>query len=409
VLGPIAPWRRAAGAIGAVAVVFSFLAATAWVGCSIYDPSLLLPGIDAAADAPADSVAVEATTQARTHDAAPNPCPQAYPPALPAADDPSDAGDQSFVVALHTLDFGLSLEAGATATLGYDLDGVFTCCADGGESCKGAVPGAMHCDDPGGRDDSAGRLLRSLASLNSQFNDTAVSQRLQQGVYSVLLQVLHYNGQRDDTQVTAALYAADGLAAAGDAAPGLAKWDGTDVWTIDSAFVLTPDAPPIIPTHFDGNAYVAGGTLVVHVDFPVSLGSAGSGDLTLSLTSGVITADVLPAKPGTYRLANGQIAGRWNNRQLLSAIQSLALPANLGTGNICYGTAEYAFVKQEVCLYADIMTDPASDNTGAMCDAISIGFGFTADPAIMGKVVPSATNPDSCDGGASIPDDCTTP
>jgi hypothetical protein len=422
-------WKRAASAasaVGALVVAGCLLVAAIWPGCSIYNPSLLLPApseeagpdvapVDAAVtDAgvtDAGDVGVDAAVDLDVDvdvDAAD--CSKAHPPAPPSADDPSDAGDQTFIVALHTLDFGLSPEAGALSSLGYDLDGVATCCGGAGESCRAAVVAApAHCDDPGGRDDSAGHLLRSLASLSSQFNDMAVSQRLQQGAYSVLLQVLHYNGQPNDTQVTAALYAADGIEAPADGASPVARWDGTDVWTIDDAFVVTADASPLVPTHFDGNAYVAGGTIVVHVDFPISVGSASSGDLTLMLTSGLITGEILPAGGGTYRLTNGQIAGRWNNSALLSAIQSLSLPPQLGSGNICHGTPEYVFVKQEVCQYSDIMTNPLNDNTGATCDALSIGLGFTADPAQMGDVVPSVTNPDFCDGGALIPDDCTIP
>jgi hypothetical protein len=419
-------WQRAASALGGLAVAAGLFAAAIWLGCSIYDPSLLLPapGKEAGPDVVVfDAAEPEANAgdagdagDARDErdagaagDAGNAACPKVHPPPPPPADDPSDAGDQSFVVALHTLDFGLSLEAGAPSTLGYDLDGISTCCADAGESCKGAVAAApLHCDDPAGRDDSAAHLLRSLASLNSQFNDMSVSQRLQQGSYSVLLQVLHYNGQPNDTQVTAALYAADGVEGPADAGPPVAKWDGTDVWTIDSAFVVTPDASPPVPTHFDGNAYVAGGTLVVHVDFPISVGSADTGDLTLTLTSGLITGTVMPAGAGTYHVTLGQIAGRWNNSQLLSAIQSLSIPPQIGSGHICRGTPEYAFVKQEVCQYSDIVTNPSNDNTGATCDALSIGFGFTADPAEIGDVVPSVTNPDFCDAGLP-PDDCTQP
>jgi hypothetical protein len=57
------------------------------------------------------------------------------------------------------------------------------------------------------------------------------------------------------------------------------------------------------------------------------------------------------------------------------------------------------------------MTDPTKDKTGATCDALSVGFAFTADPALMGEVVALTTKPSVCDGGDddAAPDNCATP
>jgi hypothetical protein len=374
--------------------------AVTWYGCSVYDSSLLLPAADSGA--PQDAFVVEAGPDAHDagdagKEAAANPCPDFVPPAQPAADDPSAAPDQTFVVAVHTIDLGF--DAGASSLLGYDLDNVYTCCDGGPESCKAAVSGApAHCDDPSGRDNAGGQLLGSLALVDStQFNTSTISQRLDDGTYSILLQIQHYNGQANDTQVTAALFGSVGVE--GDAGT---LWNGTDVWTIDDSFVVTPDASPLIPVDFDTSAYVSGGTLVMHVTFPISLGTSVTSSFTISLTAGVITGQVVPAGNGTYALAAGNIAGRWNVSQLLASLQTV----QIGSQPLCPGSSTYGFVKGEICKYADIMTDFTQDLKGGTCDALSLGIGFTADPAQMGDVVPSTPKASLCPGDAA-PDDCT--
>ena len=378
------------------------LGAVAWYGCSVYDTSLLLAGDSgASSDAPVPDSALDArgASDAGPETAAP-PCPEVSPPEKPTQDDPSDAGDQTFVAALHTLDFGLADAGSPTTSLGYDLDHVYTCCEGGAESCKAAVTGATHCDDPMGRDNSAVHMLSTLASVDSQFNSTTISNRISNGFYSILLQVLHYNGQANDSLVTVALYGSNGVA--GDAGT---LWNGSDSWTIDDSFVVFPDAATPVPTHLDGNAYVSNGTLVMHVNFPIALGGSSSSTFTIALTAGIITAQIVPLANGTYSLASGTIAGRWNVSDLLQSLQTVQYNAQ----PVCPGGGTYAFVKGEICQYADIMTDPTADQTGATCDALSVGFGFTADPALLGAVVAASVHPDYCSGIDAGPDDCTKP
>jgi hypothetical protein len=384
-------FRGAAALFGGLAVAIASIA----VACSVYDSSLLVPapvdgggGGQDAADAGQDVRQVEAAS----------PCPEVFPPPPPVMDDPSDAGDQSFIVALHTIDVGFG-DAG-TSKLGYDLDKVWTGCKGGGpdgsvgpESCRPAVVGATHPDDNEGRDDYAVKLLLALAAFDpAQFNATTVSQRLEVGTYSVLLQVLHYNGTANDTSVSVGLYASSGVE--GDAG---AKWNGTDSWAIDDAFVVN-DAGPILPNHFDANAYVSGGTLVMQVNFPLSLGASSTGSFTISLAAGLITGQVAPMGNGTYSLVNGQITGRWNVSDMLGAFQDITV----SSASVCPGSTYYQLLKGEACQYADIMTDPTQDLTGKTCDALSLGIGFKADPALLGSIVPTPIHLSNCypDGGA---------
>jgi hypothetical protein len=396
--------RQGVRFVAAVATVGSMIGAVAWYGCSVYGQDLLLPAADSGAP-PVDQYVPETgpvdagrDSGDASKEAGPNPCPVLEPPPVPAADDPSDAGDQTFVVAVHTIDFGFGADAGASGLVGYDLDKVFTCCEAGPESCNAAVTGATHCDEPSGRDNAGGQLISSLALVDpNQFSTATISQRLQNGTYSILLQVQGYNGQANDTQVTASLFGSIGVE--GDAG---ALWNGTDQWLIDDSFVVAPDASTLVPVDFDTSAYVANGTLVIHVTFPISLGNTNSNTFTINLTAGVITGVVVPAGNGAYSLEQGNIAGRWNISQLLSSLQTVSVT---GLGPLCPGTSTYGFVKQEICKYADIMTDPAKDLMGTTCDALSLGIGFTADPALLGSVAAGAVKTSLCAPDAG-PDNC---
>ena len=391
--------RRAATRLSVLSVglLFASLAGVLyWYGCSVYDPSLLLPGDAGGQDVVAQDVAPEAAPDVATA------CPEVFPPAKPAADDPSDAGDQTVTLALHTIDLGFGDEGGAPPTYGYDLDHVYTDCEGGVESCGAAVAGATHPDQVGGRDNSGGQLLYKLASFDpGLFNSSTISERLQNGTYSLLVQLLHYNGTADDTQVTAALYTSDGIQPDVDGAAPPAKWDGTDVWTIDSASVLFADASPVVGNFSDGAAYVADGIFVMHVNFPISLGTSATGGITVNLTGGVITGQLVPDGGGTYKLADGLIVGRWNVTGMLTAMQALSIA---GTP-LCQGTALYTNVKEQICQYADIMTSSTDDLMGKTCDALSLAFGFTADPANMGNVITTPAKMTSCEAGT--PDSCS--
>ncbi len=139
---------------GAVALaVFVGAAASGAVihGCSIYDSTLL---VAASSDA---SMSDDAGDAAQQDSAAPDSAADAgwcgvQPPVRPLTDDGTQ--DLTFSVALHTLDFGASADAGVDPSLGYDLDGVCTCPGPG--SCQPYMG-----DERLRRGDGAGQLDRS--------------------------------------------------------------------------------------------------------------------------------------------------------------------------------------------------------------------------------------------------------
>src|SRR5690348_5335676 len=116
--------------------------------CAIYDSSLLVDAGGPDGDA---AVPVDAGADVDS-------CNHAEPPPRPAADDPSDGGDVEFVVALRYVDFGLAADAGV---FGFDLDHTCTCPAP--ETCVPAAGAPQHCDDPFGRDNSGGALLKQYS------------------------------------------------------------------------------------------------------------------------------------------------------------------------------------------------------------------------------------------------------
>jgi hypothetical protein len=393
------------GRVGATALGFLGLPGlVGFVGASgcadvwgFHDLSTGDGGLDATAGdaARGDATAADAMPTDAGPSGPPLTCPDIVPPPKPAADDPSDAGDRTFTVALHTVDF-----FGDGGGLGYDIDHTYTCCEGGLESCQSAVPTApAHCDSLEGRDNATASIIATILALDPSFPLASISQRLAQGAYSILLVVRQYNGRPNDTQVVAEVYASTGVQ--GDAG---AKWMGNDVWNIDPTFLADPDASAF-PNHFDTKAYVSNGTLVMHVDFPFSLGKATDIDL-VNLSGGILTAEITPAAalPGAYSLIKGQLAGRWSVSNILGALQG----AKIQGAPLCRGNNNYALLKANLCQSADIMNDPTKDNSGGTCDSVSVGIGFTGDPAVLGSVGPGPQPLSSC-GDDSGPDDCSQP
>ena len=356
-----------------------------------------VPSPDAGQDANEEEAAPDASGDVAADGGG---CALFHVPPPPASEDPSDAGDQSFVVAVHTIDFGVETDGGPPPLLGLDLDGIDTCCQGGPESCKAAVAGSTHCDDPGGRDNQEGRLLATFAQLApGSFDQDTINQRFASGKESLLLQVSHYNGQANDTQVSVAMFASHGLVPGPDGGATTAQWNGTDTWTVDPRFVVGGgDAGPVVPTHFDIHAYVVGGVLVAKMELPLPFPANG---VDIDLTAAIGMARIEPAL-GSFRLAEGMLAGRWTASSVLTWLQTF----RSAFGYICKGTALYSNVKQTICGSLDVVGDPTQDRTGATCDAMSLALAFTADPAQLGSSATGAT-PSTCpDAG---PDDCTMP
>jgi hypothetical protein len=385
------------------------LLAAAWQACAIYDTSLLLPPPPDAAD----EAAPEAAT---TPDA--DTCAHARWPSPPAADDPTTGSPATVIDALRTLDIGSRNDGGAPPVYGFDLDGVCTCPAP--DSCRTPSGSAPRCDEEGGRDNAGGELLRTFGSFNV-FNQDDLTRRLQAGLYGLLMMVRDYNGAANDTRVTVAVYISNGVNAVADGGtfPPPA-YDGTDHWTVDPGSLLggasldgadcAKGGNTCVPIYFDDKAYVSNHVLVASLDFPLSLGGgANMGFIALDLTGSVVTARLVP-RGTTFALEDGRITGRWATSKLLASLAVLPDPFVSG-GYLCGDDPTYLSVKKKICDATDIATSAGQDGKGAACDALSVGFGFTAEPALLGRVLaPRGATPHGCsDGGAPVQDQCPSP
>jgi hypothetical protein len=375
--------------------------------CAIYDTSLLLPA--EAVDAGADSGGSDASTIDGAVDAS---LPHAFPPPPPTSDDGTENLDILFAMnAMRVLPNGTSTTAHPAAPVGFDLDGVRTC--PGPESCT-PVAGQMHCDGDGGTDNAGGLLFQTFASLGSQFNDDSVTQRLRTGRYDLLFRMKSYNGGRNDRQVIMIIYLSSEIESIPDGGlTPMPVFDGTDVWTVDPSSLvggLTVDGGPscegndnaCIPLFVDPAAYVTDGVVVAHVDFPISLGSA-SNAFVVDLSDGLIVA-TLVRDGGAARIDEGQLAGRWNTTQLLTAFQAVSDPVN-GTQYLCGTNGTYQNIKKLVCRGVDIATNPLDDGMGKPCDALSVAVSFSASPAHLGQILYHPPVPPPC--GDNWKDDCS--
>ena len=339
-----------------------------FLGCAIYGPSLLVSSdageagaTDAGSDAPA--------------------CQRATYPGRPMKDDGTqDAGD--IVLALRSIRF--DVDAGGGSLLGYDLDRSCTCPAP--PSCKAD---ATVCDDPNGRDNSGGVLLESFTAFaGSAFDAQKLNAKINNGEFTMLVRIRDWNGTGNDTQVTGEIFLSNGNKGSEDGGvPQLPKWDGTDSWTLDPNTLFGGAGPPYIPLpdSVDIAGYVTDGLFVAAIgEVNINLvAGMGIGSLKLNVSGAILTGH-LTKMSNLYKMDDGLLAGRWPSRKFLTSFATVPNP--LGPGYLCGDSGTYASIKKLICNARDISSVVQNDNTGAPCDAVSIGFGLVATQAQLGNV-----------------------
>jgi hypothetical protein len=195
-----------------------------------------------------------------------------------------------------------------------------------------------------------------------------------------MIQISSYNGKADDGIVTVQVL---GSLGAENPPP---KFDGTDKWYVD------PTA-----TGVTYSAYVANYTLVAPMDFPIIIGSSTTQPVYIQLTSGVIRADLKLDGMGNLVSMTGSLGGRWDPAKFLPSLAVIPDPLMSGQYLCPDGSATYTILKSKICQNTDVAGNPADDFTG-LCDAVSMGLGFVATPAIQGsnKSAPDSGSP--CQG-----------
>jgi hypothetical protein len=395
----------------------------AWQGCSIYGPNLLLP-------APAD-----AGSESGPEAAAPVPCVPALPPQRPAADDASVAGTFSGVAAMQAIDVGYGFgtsEAGAPtitansplAPYGWNLDNTCTCQGSppGGPSCSQAAGTKENCDDEAGRDHIALELFRVLTVTAETGSETA-NLAMHNGQYGLLIQITGYNGSMNDEQVTVALYASNGVAAPDGGTPA-PKHNGNDNWTVDPGYVMgglgligtncDSNNPACMPQFADTDAYVTNGVMVANLGtVPLTFGSQpniGGAVMLLHdvLLVGTLVQTGISGGDVGWGITNGSVSGRWETSELLSNLSTIPDPKYPGS-YFCGADPVYPLFKAGICALQDIASDKSNDNSDplAPCNALSMAFGFMAEPARLGAVMSVAPALAGCeDGGLPWHDTC---
>ena len=360
------------------------LALLATSACAVYGSSLLLPKPDAgASDGGADAAAA---------------CVPARWPDRPAQDDPSQ-GDVEVLTALSSFSFSTDQDASLG---GFDLDSVCTCAGEppAPESCVSSV-GAAHCDLEAGIDNSGGQLLYKLSQLGGVLSPDSLTQSIQSGSGSMLFRVQGYNGQPNDTQVSFSVYPSNGTIPDDAGKRPSPDFDGGDKWTVDTNALVGGVAPPYLPSYVDPSAYVAGGVLVAHVDFPFQVGTRSVSSVFVRLKGTVVSAK-LAVSGGRWSL-DGMLVGRWPTGNFLTALQGVVDPFDKNQ-HLCGDSGTYQTIKKQVCRAADVTSNLLFDGKGAPCDAISLTFVFRSSAALFGPAEPATPAAPPC--GITYADDC---
>lgn len=373
--------------------VAPIVAIAIWQGCAVYDSSLLVSS-EGGPETGGDTLVPDAGDG----------CNHVRWPARPLADDDASVQNIEFYNALEVLNFGTG-DGGDPGKEGFDLDNVCTC--PGPDSCNTFPDSGTQCDDEGGVDNSLGALVKEFSGASNFFDEAYINNGIATGVFGALFRVRNYNGQANDTAVELSIYVSNGTVGAGtDAGPTIPKFDGTDVWTIDPTSLLggqLGDAGPVPLVAYDLNAYVTDYTLVGNIsDMPLGIGAAdGEGLITMDLSGALVVAKLTPT--GNTFKATGFVAGRWESKKLLTAMQVLHDPFDFDA-SLCGTDAIYLLLKGRICNLQDISGNVLDDGKNAPCDALSIGFGFTSTPATYGTVFAPTPQPGGC--GTQWTDQC---
>lgn len=340
------------------------VAAGSIAACSVYDPALVADGGPRVDGGPRRDAGPVCTT-----------CPAGRPPARPAG--PDGDGPEAFY-ALREIQ--LVQSADRWRTIGYDLDGLDTQDVSDPVEC---IPseGDSETDGEGGVDNAFGHVVTPLLLVVEPQIEREAQRNEETGLGALLLRVTGWSGARNDSQVnvtvTQSVFGTPKVAGAiPDASvpdggvdydagvPPLPQWDGDDAWwgRSDSFFGGDVTRPKIV----DDNAYVADGTIVMRLpDRREIIFSGDTRGVVFKLTDATLTAHVLDDGDTIDRAI---LSGRWAANDILDAIPYV---------NVCPGTTNYTLLQNLLSTSVDVRSTPGSGGDGVMCDALSVGIGFS--------------------------------
>jgi hypothetical protein len=276
--------------------------------------------------------------------------------------------------------------------LGYDLDN--HCGAD--RRCNNPLD--MHPEGRAGINGIDDALGRMIANILPTFGTPIVSSDLVnqetaagQLAPAALFRIRSYDGLQDDNHVDVDWYFPVLTNADDDGGPtvdaGAAKWDGSDVWTVEpSTFVQSASPDGKSPggatlERTSTEAYVTSYHLIAKFPegIPFRFWLFGA-----PLYAPVVTADLYPNTiTKKFELRNGLITGRSAMRDVLALIPVMtqALPSMMA---LCIDSPLYPTISDFICTYPDLSSTNAA---GSDCDMMSVALGFDTVAAKKGGVV----------------------
>lgn len=316
--------------------------------------------------------------------------PECDPIVTAAAPKVSNAGDSiDFAAAIRTIDLD---EEDDSPRFGFDLDGKCSCTIDG-PSCtrpEFVDPKKETCDDTRGLDNGTGVALARINALAAgAISSVIINGGAMQGLWTQIIRVRNYSGTLNDDHVTVAIYETPGLS--------MPSWNGADVWPIANTSVGSSGSVDE-PIDVDDAAYVRDGVLVAHVPKTHLWLRASSVSLPVDLVSVTLSAKIVEASAGTWRLTEGTLAGKWPLPALFKGLSSFRYDTDLEK-KLCRDDVIYLQVKNMFCTATDIL-DPATANGSSECNAISFGMRFDTESVQLGDVMPPLLPPlPACSAG----------
>lgn len=314
--------------------------------------------------------------------------------------------DKRIILAMSAARLDVAPADAGPSNVGFDLDGLCTCQPaerpDPG-SCVNPRAAEPACDGPGGIDRQSTRLTGTFSRI---FGDRNLQEGLDQGSFSLLIQLTGYDESANDGLVGVSLFNGVGLHApdGGASDGGAPSFDGGDDWILDSTSVVGGAEREFVASARDDAAYVAGGRLYARVRsftmrFRVRfvLGAQTlSSTLDFQLDDLVLSGDLVPLGGGAFKLERAELAARFPMRS------ALALASRAGA---CRGTKSYEDTRESLCALADLAAERRAD-AAAPCDAISFVLGLSAVPARYRGTAQAPPSFTACAEDAGV-DDCT--
>lgn len=302
-------------------------------------------------------------------------------PACPPGKPISFAVDQMF---LGDTDFnGIPNPTNGWKNFGFDLDNRQST-KTSTDLCKpaaGGSPAAVFPDGNNGIDNSFGKnVLPMLLGLTSDLS-FANNQAIIQGEYSYLWSLRDGDGQECST--TSSFFLGGMLGQP-------PKFDGSDVWPVDASSLFDPMDPnsakcTFFDTRIQGNFAGA----LPPAPFEVIL-KFGGGKMLIPLHLSMMTVEFSPDRSSVLR---GTLGGVISTEELVKGIAKVA--ASFDTSFCDPSSPTLQSILNQIRQASDIMMDGSQDPS-QVCDAISIGLGFTMKPVRIDGVMFPPPDVDPC-------------